>query len=101
MWEFEVNAIIDTFQGDADVLTALEKVGSLVEGGFGVIGVEYFFYLFFLFLLLRTLLIGLELFENIFLHSGDKERLEILAVIALGMVFGAIVGFHFLFWFIN
>ena len=73
--KFEVGAVVNFFQSDADVLASLEHVGGLSEGSFGVIGVKDFLDLFFFVFLLVAFFVLFEFFEDIFFHSGDEKGL--------------------------
>ncbi len=73
--KFEINAIVNFLKSDTDILASLEHVGSLSEGGFGVIVVKDFLDLFLLFLLLVAVFVLFEFFEDVLFHSGNEKGL--------------------------
>ena len=106
--ELVIKSELDPLECDTDVLPPLEHIDSLRDISSDIISVHnfadftlnFFFGLFALICLLTILLI-LHLFEHILIHTRDKQRFEILTVLSLRMIFGAIVGSHFLFWTVN
>jgi len=99
--KFQIKTIFDFLQSDADILTTLEKICTLCEWSFSVISIKNFFNLFFSLIFLWILLIFRKLFKNVFIHSCNKQRFQVITESSLRVIFWTIVGFHFLLGFIN